>query len=72
MIEKAREQIRLSKLTLEASRRAGPSSPWAGGCPGLRQGGRCFPGAGLPGCSSGGVIRRGKVTPELVVASWVS
>lgn len=61
-MEKASEQIRLSKLALEGSRRAGFSG----------QGSQGLPGAGPGWAGSGGVIRRGEITLELVVVSWVS
>lgn len=61
-MEKASKQIRLSELALEGSRRAGFSG----------QGSQGFPGVGLGWAGSGGVIRRGEITLELVLVSWVS
>lgn len=61
-MEKASKQIRLSKLALEGSRRAGFSG----------QGSQGLPEAGPGWAGSGGVIRRGEITLELVVVSWVS
>lgn len=58
------KQMRLSKRTLEGSRRAGFSSPLVGGQDSAGQGSGGFPGAG--------VLRRAEIARERFLVSWAS